>query len=54
MDWFISDPHFSHKNIQRFEPSRQQWKDVNEMDEGLIKNFNDTVEEGDTPDKNIS
>ena len=45
--WIWSDPHFGHKNIQKFEPSRQQFGTLDEMDEAIIKNYNDTINEGD-------
>lgn len=49
--WVISDPHFSHANILNFKredgtPLRP-FSSVEEMDETLIKNWNDQVSDGD-------
>lgn len=44
--WLLGDPHFSHKNILKFEPVRQ-FKDTEEMDETIINNYNMTVNDGD-------
>lgn len=41
--WFISDPHFGHKNIIKYEPEFRLFKDTDDMDETIIKNYNDTV-----------
>lgn len=45
--WVISDPHFGHKNIQRFEPTRYQFGELDDMDEAIVKNYNETIEEND-------
>lgn len=45
--WFISDPHFGHKNILKFEENFRPYRDTNEMDEAIINNYNKTVNEGD-------
>ena len=39
--WFTSDTHFGHKNILRF--CKRPWNTVEEMDEGLIQNWNRVV-----------
>lgn len=50
--WVISDPHFSHANILNFkgpdgETPLRPFSSVKEMDETLIKNWNDQVSDGD-------
>lgn len=45
--WFLSDPHFSHKNILKYEFNFRPYRDTNEMDEVIIENYNKTVNEGD-------
>jgi calcineurin-like phosphoesterase family protein len=44
--FFTSDPHFSHANIIRF--CNRPFKDVHEMDETLINNWNAVVRPEDT------
>lgn len=44
--WFTSDLHFGHKNILKF--TRRPWPTVDEMDVGLIDNWNNVVAPGDT------
>ena len=39
--WFTSDLHFGHKNILKF--CKRPWDTVEEMDEGLIQNWNRVV-----------
>lgn len=43
--WFVSDLHFGHKNILRF--CNRPWETVEEMNEGLIANWNSVVKDGD-------
>lgn len=50
--FFISDTHFSHKNICKFmrkdgETPLRPWDDVEEMDEILVQNWNSVVGEHD-------
>ena len=39
--WFTSDLHFGHRNILKF--CKRPWDTVEEMDEGLIQNWNRVV-----------
>ena len=41
--WFVSDMHINHKNILEY--SHRPFKDVEEMNETLINNWNNTVPE---------
>lgn len=44
MKYFISDLHFDHKNILKYNAEfRSQWNTIEEMNEGLIKLWNETV-----------
>ena len=42
--WFVSDTHFSHKNILKFCPSTRQGKDYEDHDEILIRNWQQQVQ----------
>ncbi len=44
--WFTSDTHYYHANIIRY--SKRPYKDVDEMNNMLIANFNSKVQPGDT------
>lgn len=41
MIWFTSDTHFNHKNVISY--CNRPWANVDEMNEGLIKNWNERV-----------
>lgn len=43
--WFTSDLHFCHRNIIKF--CNRPWKTVEEMNEGLISNWNSVVKDDD-------
>lgn len=42
--WFVSDTHFSHKNILKFCPNTRQGKDYEDHDEILIRNWQQQVQ----------
>lgn len=45
MNYYISDTHFGHKNVIRFD--NRPFSSVDEMDEEIIKRWNDTVKTDD-------
>lgn len=48
MIYFVSDLHFGHDNIREFEaPTRSHWDSVEEMNEGLIELWNNTITNND-------
>lgn len=44
--WFISDTHFGHVNILKYD--ERPFADIEEMNEELIKRWNKKVKNGDT------
>lgn len=45
--WFISDLHFGHANILKFQKDTRPYSSVEEMDEDIIKTWNDYIKKGD-------
>lgn len=45
--WVTSDLHFGHKNVLKFCSPTRQFKDVDEMNEGIVKHWNENVGSGD-------
>lgn len=45
--WFISDTHFGHKNILEYEKDARPFATIEEMNERIISNWNNTVNVGD-------
>lgn len=48
MDWFMSDPHFGHRNILGFETTSRPYADVDEMNWTIMNNINSLVMPTDT------
>jgi calcineurin-like phosphoesterase family protein len=46
MNWFSSDQHFGHRNI--IEYCNRPWNDVDEMNQGIVENWNMLVSTSDT------
>lgn len=47
MKWFTSDTHWFHERILLWAKKRHKWSSIHEMNEGLIKMWNDVVKEDD-------
>lgn len=47
MNYYISDTHFSHKNILKFEDANRPFSDISQMDAEMIFNWNATVRDSD-------
>lgn len=45
--WFISDTHFSHKNILEYEPTARPFASIEEMNEAMIERWNSVVKPND-------
>lgn len=41
--WLTSDTHFYHNNILKYEPESRPFKDINHMNETIVKNWNEKV-----------
>lgn len=48
MIWLTSDLHFNHVNILKYEPVSRPYETLEEMNEVIIKNWNDRVKPEDT------
>ena len=46
--WFISDTHFDHANVLRFEEGFHQFETIEEHDQQIIERWNSVVQEEDT------
>ena len=47
MNYYIADLHFGHVNILNFQSSNRSYSSIEEMDQDLIRNWNDVVSEDD-------
>ena len=47
MKFYTSDLHFDHLNILKFEPESRPFNTIDEMNEALIKKWNDKVKQDD-------
>lgn len=47
MKYYIADTHFDHANMLKFEPECRPFRNVDEMNEALIQNWNAKVKPGD-------
>jgi calcineurin-like phosphoesterase family protein len=45
-DWWTADPHFGHNNINAY--CGRPWTDVEEMNDGLVENYNSVIGPTDT------
>ena len=46
--WFISDTHFGHDNVLKFEPGFHNFRNIHEHDETIISNWQKAVKPEDT------
>lgn len=46
--WFISDPHFAHANVLKFESEFHSFNSIDEHDQAIIDGWNRLVQEDDT------
>jgi calcineurin-like phosphoesterase family protein len=46
--WFISDPHFDHANVLRFEEGLHNFESIEEHDNEIVARWNSVVQEDDT------
>lgn len=47
-NWILSDTHFNHQNILQYEHENRRFSSVEEMNEQLIKNWNEKISPEDT------
>lgn len=45
--WFTADTHFGHANIMKFCPDTRPWKNVHDMEAGLVNHWNSLVGDDD-------
>lgn len=46
--WLTSDCHFNHNNIIKYEPITRPFSDIKDMNETIVRNWNNTVVDEDT------